>query len=85
MSYYRINCGFLAVDNGAVNPLPTLISLAEMTNQKVIWGEGWGQDYLRVPKDEGERKALEELLTDSKLIWEVVEKLPYNIAWQEDY
>lgn len=83
MPYYRINAGPMAVDNGARAPLSTLFGLADLTHQKVITGEYYGQDYLRVPAAEADRVVLEELLNESKLIWEKVEELPYDLRWQD--
>lgn len=79
MPYYQVNAGPLAVFNGAVAPLTTLFSLAELAGASVISGESYGQDYLRVPDDPGDRQALEELLVETRLIWGVVEELPLQL------
>lgn len=82
MPFYRINAGPMAVDNGAKAPLTTLFHLANVTDQKVITGEYWGQDYLRVPENEDDKAALESLLNETKLVWELVEDIPHNLKWQ---
>lgn len=74
--YYRINAGHLAVDNGAVAPLSKLTRIAELLGQKVGWGEYYGQDYLLVPENPSDKQVVEEILTEEKLVWEVVDRLP---------
>lgn len=78
--YYKVNAGPRAVDNGAIYPLSKMFAIAEVADQKVLKGQYYGDDYLTVPLDEGKRKAVEELLTEEKLIWEIVDSLPSHIS-----
>ena len=78
--YYKVNAGPRAVDNGAIYPLSKMFAIAEAADQKVLKGQYHGDDYLAVPLDEGKRKAVEELLTEEKLIWEIVDSLPSHIS-----
>lgn len=78
--YYKVNAGPRAVDNGAIGPLSKLFDIAALADQKVLKGQYYGDDYLTVPLDEGKRNAIEELLTEEKLIWEIVDSLPSHIS-----
>lgn len=77
--YYKIDCGPKALENGALGPLDKLFDIATLINQPVLSGECYGDDYLRVPRNTGTRTALEELLTESKLIWAITDTLPPKI------
>lgn len=74
--YYRIDAGVRALENGALGPLDKLFDIATLINQPVLSGERYGDDYLRVPRNTDTRTALEELLNESKLIWEKTDILP---------
>lgn len=82
MQFYQINAGHLAVDNGSIAPLSALFALGDILDQKVISGEYYGQDFLIVPEDPEIRTIAEELMTERKLIWKVVDELPY---WLRGY
>lgn len=80
MSFYKINAGTRALDQGCKAPLSTLFSLAEVLNTGVLSGVTYGDDYIAVPESPEDKAIAEELLNEPKLIWEIVPTLPYYLA-----
>ena len=72
--FYKIDCGTKALNNGSHAPLSTMYELAKTTNTLIIPGVHYGDDYILVPDDVEEAKAVEELLNESKLIGTKVDK-----------
>jgi hypothetical protein len=77
-TFYRINAR-LSADAGAKGPLRLMTDLASAANSEILWGEHYGQDYLPCPEDPAERTIVEELMREGKLVYEVVDKLPYYL------
>jgi len=82
VKYYKVDAGSRALSEGCVFPLAKLFTIAELADQKLIEGYAYGDDYLFVPKDKTKAKAIEELLTENKLIWEIVDSLPEYLISQ---
>lgn len=78
--FYRINAGPMAVHHGAVSPLKTMFDLAKLLDTNVIAGEHYGQDFIKAPLNEEEQQVVEQLLTEAKLPFEKVQKLPHHLA-----
>lgn len=79
MPFYKINAGVASVHNGAKFPLTVLLQLADSMDQKVIPDRSYGEDFLPVPEDSTKRQAVEEILEEEKLIWEIVPELPGHL------
>lgn len=78
--YYKIDAGHRALENGAIAPLSKMFEIASLADQKLMTGNTYGDDYLFVPMNKEKAKAIEDLLTESKLIWEIVDNLPTHAS-----
>lgn len=76
--YYRLNPHL----DGRKNR-PTMFELRDLAGTQLITSDYWGQDYLVAPKDLSDCEALEELMKDSQIYYEVVDKLPYTHSGYE--
>lgn len=54
----------------------TMFQLRDVSGQRLIFGNNWGDDYLKVPGDPSERQALEELMKENEWVISVQEKPP---------
>jgi hypothetical protein len=73
--YYKFN-HHRSIDNGAIGPLPKLQQLANMAGTMLIHGYDHNSDCIEAPASEDDRKALECILHEEKMIFEIVENLP---------
>jgi len=76
VKYYQVDAGTRSLYERLCFPLAKLFTIAELADQKVIKGHSYGDDYLFVPRNNTKAKAIEELLTENKLIWKIVDSLP---------
>lgn len=75
--FYRINAR-LSADNGAKGPLTQMFQLAVIMDTKVLSGQSYAEDFIRCPATEEECRIIEELMDDAKLVYEIVDRIPYH-------
>lgn len=78
--YYKIDAGTRSLNNGAVAPLSKLFQIASAAGTKVLTGNRYGDDYIAVPSNQDDKQAIEALLKEEKLLYEVVDRLPHYVA-----
>lgn len=79
--YFKINCGFAAINNGAHAPLSTMFAIAKAADAPLIAGGRYGDDYIEAPTDPAERQALLEMIEEAKLPYALVERVGEDKPW----
>jgi hypothetical protein len=73
--FYRINAR-LSADNGAKNSLTTMVNLARIMDTKVLWGNHYGDDFIRRPAQDENCRLIEDLMASEGLVYEIVDRIP---------
>lgn len=60
--WFRVNCGYGAVQDGGVSPISQMFALAEAAGGRVETGWTYGEDMLVVPAENAD--LVEEMLKD---------------------